>query len=568
MKKILLSLIALFSGVGAWAQVTDGTAQELTPGGYLIYYTEGATKHYLQTAGTSSIVTVTENPLPYSVKVGVTTGQYDKAYYLEMNGLRISNTNSNGNVIQTSTNSRTWESQVFLKKDGSEKYAIRLTNESGTSQWHQNYFIGKGDTEGTTKAYDPTTATDEDVYIWSVEEIASENVSYILTDMAGNTYTGTVAGYPGTMASIPGNGIFSFEDVTWSGNNVTADIVFPFPVSKAGGATNMTMIGSFNGAAFKWYADGTSVKVQKNVMPTPENVMNYLWAVYPSFSEGAFSFTMKNIATDKYICSTSAENNHNEGAVTLSETASALTLDGNQLKLSTGKYLSVNSTNTTDVQNLGTWGSHSGTHNAILAPTYNLEISEADAATLYTPFAVAIPENVTAKYIKAVDNATVTGGVLKYTTLEGAIPANTAVVAVGEAGTYTFTATTEEVAAVSDNVLFGFSTATEASATEHKGTGATGTVYALTTTGEPAVAAFGHFVGASYKAGKAYLDVKDLGTANAPFFYLFDNGGATGIDNLNVNAASKSNAVYDMSGRRVQRAQKGIYIINGKKVIK
>ena len=64
---------------------------------------------------------------------------------------------------------------------------------------------------------------------------------------------------------------------------------------------------------------------------------------------------------------------------------------------------------------------------------------------------------------------------------------------------------------------------------------------------------------------KAYLPVAN-GTAPARF--LFDFGTETGIEDIN-GAETETNAViYDLSGRRVQNAQKGIYIINGKKVIK
>ena len=42
----------------------------------------------------------------------------------------------------------------------------------------------------------------------------------------------------------------------------------------------------------------------------------------------------------------------------------------------------------------------------------------------------------------------------------------------------------------------------------------------------------------------------------------------TGIDELKGENANVKTAVYDLSGRRVQKAQKGIYVVNGKKVLK
>ena len=40
----------------------------------------------------------------------------------------------------------------------------------------------------------------------------------------------------------------------------------------------------------------------------------------------------------------------------------------------------------------------------------------------------------------------------------------------------------------------------------------------------------------------------------------------TGIESLNGD--EQETVIYDLGGRRVQKAQKGIYIINGKKVLK
>ncbi len=44
-------------------------------------------------------------------------------------------------------------------------------------------------------------------------------------------------------------------------------------------------------------------------------------------------------------------------------------------------------------------------------------------------------------------------------------------------------------------------------------------------------------------------------------------GGATGIESLIANEKSASNEVFDLQGRRVVRPAKGIYIVNGKKIV-
>ena len=57
---------------------------------------------------------------------------------------------------------------------------------------------------------------------------------------------------------------------------------------------------------------------------------------------------------------------------------------------------------------------------------------------------------------------------------------------------------------------------------------------------------------------------------NAKMFVLNNNVNfdTTGIDELKGENENVKTAVYDLSGRRVQKAQKGIFIQNGKKIVK
>ena len=64
-------------------------------------------------------------------------------------------------------------------------------------------------------------------------------------------------------------------------------------------------------------------------------------------------------------------------------------------------------------------------------------------------------------------------------------------------------------------------------------------------------------------ANKAYLVVAG---AEAPMFSLDRGEGTTAIDN--VELATGNVVIYDLAGRRVEKMEKGIYIVNGKKVIK
>lgn len=66
------------------------------------------------------------------------------------------------------------------------------------------------------------------------------------------------------------------------------------------------------------------------------------------------------------------------------------------------------------------------------------------------------------------------------------------------------------------------------------------------------------------EAGKCYLDLSGT-TYNAPMFNLGIN--PTGIDEIEVRDTRTDHQFYDLSGRRVMNPTKGLYIVNGKKII-
>lgn len=66
-------------------------------------------------------------------------------------------------------------------------------------------------------------------------------------------------------------------------------------------------------------------------------------------------------------------------------------------------------------------------------------------------------------------------------------------------------------------------------------------------------------------ANKAYLTYSGGGAAATRGYFLFDE--ATGIEMPTVEDNADA-VVYDLQGRRVAQPTKGLYIVNGKKVIK
>ena len=75
--------------------------------------------------------------------------------------------------------------------------------------------------------------------------------------------------------------------------------------------------------------------------------------------------------------------------------------------------------------------------------------------------------------------------------------------------------------------------------------------------------AFRQYNGATIQGFRAYLPVPS--TVRLAGMRIVD-GDVTRIEGVNAEESHKVD-VYDLSGRRVQRATKGLYIINGKKVI-
>lgn len=148
------------------------------------------------------------------------------------------------------------------------------------------------------------------------------------------------------------------------------------------------------------------------------------------------------------------------------------------------------------------------------------------------------------------------------------IPAGTGVILKGTAGeTYTLSTTADDAATfASNNLVAVTSDMPLAEETESGYTnfilGADGSdVKFYRTTGS-----------GTLKAGKAYLHYKTkyvtTGSEAPALTIEFANGGTTGIGATLVNSEERTvKNVYDLQGRRVAQPTKGLYIVNGKKVV-
>lgn len=179
-------------------------------------------------------------------------------------------------------------------------------------------------------------------------------------------------------------------------------------------------------------------------------------------------------------------------------------------------------------------------------------VSAVKFATYVPTCNVVAPANV--KVYTAKVNEAKSAVVLAEVPESSVIAKGTPVLVGAEAGSYTFTASADEVATIGDNDL-------KAATADTKGNGST--IYALVEQDGKAVFA-PLKEGVAVSLGHAYLE---LPAASATRFYSIQFGGeTTGINEVNA-AAKADGAYYTLQGVKTSKAAKGIYIHNGKKVV-
>lgn len=180
-----------------------------------------------------------------------------------------------------------------------------------------------------------------------------------------------------------------------------------------------------------------------------------------------------------------------------------------------------------------------------------VKVTTAGYGTLYTPAALTIPEGVKA-YAAVINEAT---GEADLTEVTGTVAAGTGLVLEGE-GNHNFAVAAEGGTAPEANDLTG-SVAT----TDYASDGSDIFILAM-----PGGKEAGFYLMNNddriIKGGKAFLR-KSGAQANA---YIFNFGGTTGIGSVEQQENGKD-VIYDLSGRRVTKAQRGLYIVNGRKVL-
>ena len=182
-------------------------------------------------------------------------------------------------------------------------------------------------------------------------------------------------------------------------------------------------------------------------------------------------------------------------------------------------------------------------------PVTSFSIGSIGLATFCADVTVSVPDGIEAYY------ATVSSDKTKIELKkisDGVIPANTGVIIKGAAGSVVeFTATTTENVVTS--ALTGVTTATTMTAGN----------YVLYNNG--GTAEFRKVTATELAANKAYLPAGAVSEARLSI--VFDDEETTGISATIMNNEKVNNEYYNLSGQRVTQPTKGLYIVNGKKVV-
>ena len=191
--------------------------------------------------------------------------------------------------------------------------------------------------------------------------------------------------------------------------------------------------------------------------------------------------------------------------------------------------------------------------------TSTVEVSSVGYATLFLDYDAEIPEGIEAYIAKEVVGENLK--MEKVRNQEGLLPAETGVIIKAEAGKYDFNLYPNANSVSVDGNLF------VGSAIETKITAEDNTSYYILAAPDDNVGMYpveldenGAF---DCKANKAYLPI-----SSAPARIYFDFGTETGIGEVKTENGELKAEIYDLSGRKVENAKKGIFIVNGKKVIK
>ena len=346
--------------------------------------------------------------------------------------------------------------------------------------------------------------------------------------------------------SLPFEPVAEGQPTKWYYTQMHAHVGYVFYISTNG--DNLVWHGAIEDAA-KYIADGADHD-------------DYLWGFVGNIWDG---FKMVNKA-GKAVISTG------NGAVTVGDLASATAFKAWKSQAG-GEWFCMKHSTTNNYLNLNSgksiidhWNKNdNGSSILVTEPgkEYSLEIASVGYSTYYSDHSLVIPETVEAYVVASVEDREV-----DLVQVAGVIPAHTGLILRG-AGEHKFIASTAATTAEFEtNLLKG--TTTKQLITPDEGT----TCYVLANPKDGNGvglyrASLNQNGGKSFynNANKVYLPVATPVEQSARAL-TFRFGGTTSIEDAELTIDNETTVIYDLTGRRINEiVEKGIYIVNGKKVI-
>ena len=504
-----------------------------------------------------------------------------------------------------------------------------------------------------------STGGNNDWSFYPVEFIDGVTVNYTIhSDVLNEDYTGSyITGWSGDNTALPvlgGAAGYSLTDAVFAENDgvysVTANITFPFPVSNAT-VQNATGIESALGNS-KWFVNDAGNIIANNAGNTTLTYAsqdNFKWYIYPSFSEGTFSFKIKH-STGKYIPTITAGQGAGTATAAVEEAAAGsfyfMPCVGNgkgfSLDLEGSVFLSINSSGAN--QNIYPWtkpagAGHQGSNLSFPDVTITKEGVKAqfdvlknaapfdilEGSTVQGPSEFANPTEINAAIAAAqeVDTDDVAAMETFCSSPDGQKIKNylDQVATYGELYTYPFEVTRQYSTLIlpcpstlpAGITLYGCSSTEDNGETlvlspvsgniaqnvpyiiestvgnkytiigwlkNHEDTHTSGWLTGVLVEGGALVPEGGYALAYQKSTGKQGFFKTD-GTVTCPqhkcyltpaveqaakAFYFDNNGGTTAIEDIFGGNDGKME-IYDLSGRRLQSLQKGVNIVNGRKVL-
>jgi hypothetical protein len=413
-----------------------------------------------------------------------------------------------------------------------------IVNVAGVSLNKNSTSIVEGQTETLTATISPNDATDQIVNWTSSEESVATVSDGVVTAVSPGTSTITVTTNDGGFTATCEVTVTAKPAVAVTFDLSTNIFSFPEGSSKKTTASNnytyggytINLAGGGSGNGYYWNTDGYFIMGKSGCALTfpafPFNVSKI--KVYGT--SGASTGVKQNIFVGETAVST--ETTGAKDVVNEYEIAAGYQAAGNVYVL---KVTSNHNTQISKIEIIGYV-------NATIAASGYSTIAKACGLD----FSQATPAGLEAYVASAV---TASGVTLSPIT---AAPKNTGVILKGAAGTEYTIPVKEGAAAVGTNYLKAAVSAYNCAANE---------VYILKGGKFCKVTA-----ASTVPAGKAYLLASDV-PASAPELE-FNFGGTTGINSVDSGQVTvNSSEVYNLAGQRVAQPSKGLYIVNGKKVV-